>query len=262
LIISIIGGAAIGALLSYYYFTTYVISDDAEIPFKIPPEIQGNLSLFVLVGQSNMVGHGDVLPEDNVTHPQIFLFGNDYRWHLAQEPIDRATNQVDKISADDDAGYSMGVSFARTLLEKNSDLQIGLIPCAKNSTFIEQWQRDLGDNTLYGSCLKRIQAASVVGEVEAVLFFQGEHDALAPDQYSRQLQPTEWHIYFHKFVRTLRTDLDSPELPIIFAQIGTTTRPNLFTHWQEIQNQQASIDIPNTGLVTTSDLPLKDFVHI
>ena len=146
-----------------------------ETPFVIPVAAQGKLELFVLAGQSNMSGRGE-LSGDLPTHPGVFVFGNDYRWQLAQEPLDHSRDQVDLVSMeppDDEAGYSPGMAFAFELLAQNPDRQIGLIPCAKGGTTIAEWAPSRATTSLYGSCLQRIHAARSMGQVAGILFFQG-----------------------------------------------------------------------------------------
>jgi len=159
----------------------------------IPQEFQGKLSLFILAGQSNMAGRGQVPESGKNTNPRVFVFGNDYHWRLATEPIDDPGNQVDKVSEDPDAGFSPALAFATSLLEQRPDMAIGLIPCARGGSSIYQWRKSLSETTLYGSCLKRVRAASTMGHAAGALFFQGEADAIDPALYQEsELFPDEW----------------------------------------------------------------------
>ena len=234
------------------------IPDDAGLPAVYT----GKVSLYVLAGQSNMSGRAK-LPESQSIHPRIFVFGNDYRWRPASEPIDDASRQVDRVSVDSLAGFSPALSFARALAEMHPQRIIGLIPCAKGATSMHRWQRDLNDQTLYGSCLKRIRAASTIGTLEGVLFYQGESDALDPAQYpQRILSASDWAKNFSRFVWALRADVGKPDLVVVFAQLASTTRPRLYPNWQTVMQQQASIDIPGVIMVRTRDLELSDYVHL
>jgi hypothetical protein len=56
-------------------------------------------------------------------------------------------------------------------------------------------------------------------------------------------------------------DLSLPNLPLVFAQIGSNTAPEAFNNWQVIQEQQATVKLPCTTMITTQDLPLGDAVH-
>ncbi|MEM9164176.1 MAG: sialate O-acetylesterase [Cyanobacteria bacterium P01_F01_bin.4] len=248
--------------LFHYAYSAVSPIQDAMQPEVIPEQYQGQLHLFVLAGQSNMSGLAE-LPANQKIHPQIFTFGNDYHWQPAQEPIDSPIGQVDSVSLDPGAGFGPSLAFAKAMLADNPDLAIGLIPCANGGSTILHWQRDRSDQTLYGSCLKRIQAASTMGTVSGVLFFQGEADALEP-RSAAALQPTPdtWAASFTQFATDLRLDLAQPTLPIVYAQIGPLAAdPVRFPYWQTVQAQQAEVQLPHTAMITTTDLSLQDGLH-
>lgn len=244
------------------YPTSASSPNTAILPIaEIPPAYRGRLSLFILAGQSNMVGWAP-LPEDVETNARIYVFGNDYRWHLAREPVDSAINQVDPVSLDRLAYFGPSMAFALASLDRNPQIVIGLIPCAKNSSSIGQWQRDLSDQALYGSCLKRARAASPMGRISGILFFQGETDALDPALYPEPMpNPSEWSRLFTAFVTDIRKDMEEPNLPVIFAQIGSNTSPEAFPNWDIVREQQSSIQLPVTAMITTDDLQLLDGLH-
>ncbi|MGA7934134.1 MAG: sialate O-acetylesterase [Kovacikia sp.] len=229
---------------------------------SISKEHQGNLQLFILAGQSNMSGLGDLPQSGTSTDPRVYVFGNDYRWKLAKEPVDDPTNQVDRVSEDKLAGFGPSMSFASTLLEKNPNRVIGLIPCAKGGASIAEWRRNLDDTTLYGSCLKRVRAASAMGRVTGILFFQGEIDTVDPREApDRTFLPNRWAEEFAVLVKDWRRDLSLPELPIVLAQIGTNTEPDRFKNWAVVKKQQQNVRLPFSRMITTDDLALMDYVH-
>jgi Carbohydrate esterase, sialic acid-specific acetylesterase len=228
----------------------------------VAQEHQGKLQLFILAGQSNMSGMGDMPLSGMDVNPRVYVFGNDYHWKLAREPIDDSKNQVDTVSEDKSAGFSPALSFATTLLKQSPDMLIGLIPCAKGGSLIDEWQRNLSDKALYGSCLKRVRAASVMGNVVGLLYFQGEIDAIDPKEHPRRIFSShQWADKFSALVRDWRRDLNSPELPIVFAQIGTNTEPDRFKNWAVVKAQQRMVQIPFSRMIATDDLALKDYVH-
>lgn len=228
----------------------------------VPESHQGKLQLFILAGQSNMSGMGDIPRSRVETNPKIYVFGNDYHWKLAKEPVDDPSNQVDSVSEDRPAGYGPAVSFATTLLAKHPGMVIGLIPCAKGGSLIHEWRRNLNDNTLYGSCLKRVRAASVMGKVAGFLYFQGEIDAVNPKEFpERTFLPDRWANEFMALVKDWRKDLNLPQLPVVFAQIGTHTEPTRFINWEIVKEQQRKVQLPFSAMITTDDLLLRDYVH-
>ena len=275
--VSIFSGAFLGIFLERIFVGERIISG-ARVPLHhaekseekasesqnvgIPEQAIGNVSLFILAGQSNMVGYGAIHPTDIQIDPKVLVFGNDYRWKYAREPIDNPTGQVDLVSLDVDAGYSCGTAFAKTLLRNNPNWFVGLIPCAKSGSSIEEWQRSLSENSLYGSCLKRVLAASPMGKIKGLLFFQGETDALDPNLETQiRKNPFQWGEKFSKFGRDLRNDLKMPNLAVVFAQIGTNQDQEAFKNWRIVQEEQSRVRFPNCKMIRTEDLPLGDKVH-
>jgi len=232
------------------------------VPMEIPAEAIGHVDLYILAGQSNMSGYGEIHPEELEVDPKIFVFGNDYHWRLAREPIDDPTGQVDLVSIDFGVGFSCGTTFAKTLLRYDPKAFIGLIPCAKSDSSIEEWQRNLSDYSLYGSCLKRSLASSPMGRIKGLLFYQGETDTLNPNLGPQKVKnPFQWGEKFSKFVKDIRNDLKIHDLPIVFAQIGTNKNTNEFKNWKIVQEQQRQVHLPNCKMIHTDDLSLKDEVH-
>ncbi|MEO8356050.1 MAG: sialate O-acetylesterase [Chloroflexota bacterium] len=219
------------------------------------------MSLFILAGQSNMVGWAPV-PENEATDPRIYVFGNDYHWRIASEPVDSAYNQVDQVSLDGIAFFGPSLAFGFESLERRPEVVIGLIPCAKNSSAIGQWQRDLSDQSLYGSCLKRARAASPMGQIAGILFFQGETDALDPYMYpDPELHPSDWSAWFTAFVNDFRKEVGEPDLPVVFAQLGANASTGDFPNWNVVKQQQLSVQLPMTAMIITDDLPVLDGLH-
>lgn len=246
-------------LYSYFKGPEVTHQNDPENP-AVPLRIQGKLQLYVLMGQSNMVGKAPI-PDDLTPSANIFLFGNDYRWKRAQAPIDDATEQVDVVSLDKGTGFGPSFVFAKTLISQDSNQFIGLIPCALAGSTITDWQRSLSDETLYGSCLKRVRAASPMGAVAGILFFQGEADTVDPVQFPA-LQPDAeaWAEKFATFAYNFRQDIGSPSVPLVYAQIGQPQDLEGLPNWARVQQQQESIQIPNGAMIATSDLPM-DGIH-
>jgi hypothetical protein len=257
-------GIGLGTLLAGYprFIPLLGLGPRAAADRGLPEAFQGRVALFILAGQSNMTGFGELAAADPPAHPRAFAFGNDYRWRPAREPIDDPREQVDEVSLDQVVGVGPGSAFAHALLERDAELVVGLIPCAKAGSSIGEWQRNLDDAKLYGSCLKRARAASVTGEIRGFLFFQGEADALDPGRNPLQTPlPDDWNYKFSALISDVRRDLNRPELPVVFAQIGSTTNPSLYPNWRVVQGQQWGVRLAAVAMVATSDLPLQDDVH-
>jgi hypothetical protein len=252
-------------LISIFLLVAFALGSciDKTRTSNIQDDHIGRLSLFILAGQSNMVGFG-AMPETVATDERVYVFGNNYQWRVASEPVDDATDQVDEVSLDAEAGFGPATSFAFRMLEKDPNLVIGLIPCAKGSSSIEEWQQDDSVDTLYGSCLKRVRTAAEVGEVAGLLFFQGETEAVDPNlrMVSQQtLHPEDWDVWFAQMVEAFRQDLTDPDLPVVFAQIGQHEAPDMLPNWEQVKDVQRSVSHHETSMIITEDLPLGDPVH-
>ena len=99
-------------------------------------EAAQDIRSFLLVGQSNMAGRGDLTPENAITAPDCFMLRMG-RWQEMSEPInvDRAVAE----GACPRSGANLAASFAAQL-QKETGAKIGLIPCADGGTRISQWQ--------------------------------------------------------------------------------------------------------------------------
>ncbi len=218
------------------------------------------LALFILAGQSNMSGRDSVSAEYRYSRYEgtIWNYSNAGEWRSAEEPIDDSSGQVYPISRDDDAGVGPGLAFADYLHELFPSGGIGLIPCPKGGSRIEDWLRDYSTESLYGSCLARINQAKLSGEIAGILFYQGESDTFTFEQAD------EWPSRFAQFVSEIRADLADPQLPVVFAQIATIGPPwsAYSPAWDHLKLRQASVNIPNVAMVTTDDLQLIDPAHL
>lgn len=242
-------------IYDYFYVPTAAVQDRL-MPTTIPEAAQGKLKLYVLVGQSNMVGKSAV--PDGFELPQnTYTFGNDYQWHEAASPVDSSEGQVDAVSADEEAGFGPALAFARSLSTSNPEQAIGLIPCAKDGSSITDWAQSLSERSLYGSCLKRVRAASTMGNVSGILFFQGEADTIDPVKYPT-LQPAAdtWAEKFATFAYNFRQDIGNPTTPLVYAQLGQPEDLQGLPNWALVQAQQANIQIPNAKMIKTNDLPM------
>ncbi|KAL8548131.1 hypothetical protein ACS0TY_007445 [Phlomoides rotata] len=141
------------------------------------------------------------------------------KWEEAREPLYRG---IDDAALPEGLGIVPGMSFATTLLEKDSSIEdIGLVPCAKGGTNIIQWSRD---TELYNAFLTRTEAALNLvdeGSLHALLWYQGESDA--NDLRAARL----YKAHFQKFVSDLRFDLREPLFPIIEVAIVLGGKPEL-----------------------------------
>jgi len=225
--------------------------------------VPNKLHLFILAGQSNMVGMGNVyeLPEGFPRHKnRIWNFTNAYLWQRPKEPIDSPLHQVDQVSRDNGAGVGPGLAFADRLAELQPGIQIGLIPCAKGASSIDEWERSKGRDTLYGSCLARARFASNKGTIRGILWYQGESDT-----YSQEAV-LYWPLKFRTLIEHIRRDLQILDLPVVFVQIGKLAgvyeNQARFRYWKNMQREQRRLKLKYSRMVKADHLPVSDGIHL
>lgn len=122
----------------------------------------------------------------------------------------------------------------------------GVVPCAVGGTYSGQW---LPDGELFNGCLDAARGQIITG----ILYYQGESDAY--------LETTNWGDRFGQTVAGFREHFGA--VPVVFAQIATSTDPDFLRGWSSIQAQQAAVCIPGVRMIHTEDVAaLVDTVHL
>ncbi|MGI9456520.1 MAG: sialate O-acetylesterase, partial [Aeoliella sp.] len=242
--------------------------------------------LWILSGQSNMVGNGRLVDLET-PHELVHQLNPRYEWQVAEEPLDSLAESLDEahwgnaghlaplwakpgqratgpLEGVDRArfrknrqhGAGLALTFAKQLVEQTG-IPIGLIPCAHGGTSVGQWDPALKhekQKSLYGAMLARFEA--VGGKVKGVLWYQGEADMGegAAAQYEQK---------FSDFITSLRTDMVQPDLPFYYVQIGRYVTENPMG-WNKIQEVQRQVEqtLPNVGMVVSVDQPIDDIIHV
>ena len=223
-----------------------------------PPE---TMQIFILAGQSNMSGRGDLvnLPAGFPSHAnRLFVYSNAGRWQRAVEPVDNPLDQVDRVSLDRLVGVGPGLAMADRLAAAWPGVSIGLVPCARAGSRIDQWAPHPSRSTLYGSCLARAREAAQAGPIRAVIWYQGESDTHS------QAEVMAWPEKFAALTRAWRRDLNQPNLPVVFTQLGPLGPRfrNRRPAWDQMRNLQAALHIPGAVMVTAGDLKVFDGIHL
>ncbi len=228
---------------------------DGSAPVDISqlPEGMQRLDLFLLAGQSNMKGRGEV-PANQKSDPRIvsMQMKND-RWVVAEDPL-HVDGRVDPIDKKSNAGVGPGLSFAQALAAREPGVRIGLIPCGVGGSKIGQWQPGV-PRSLYDEAVRRVRLALSQGppgktRLCGVLWLQGESDSkdnLFPEYQKKLL----------KLVDNLRTDLGVPDLPFIACTIGSFVETKA-TYPRAGEINGILLDLPNqrprTACVDARDL--------
>ncbi|XP_059286385.1 probable carbohydrate esterase At4g34215 isoform X1 [Lycium ferocissimum] len=227
-------------------------------PFYVSPAdtttSNGNKSIFILAGQSNMSGRGGVvnnifdwyIPPECQSDSSILRLTKGLSWEVAKEPIHQ---DIDYYAI---CGIGPGMSFANSILKNDPKIGvIGLVPCAIGFTNISQWSRG---SLYYNEMLNRtLIALEGGGTLRALLWYQGESDTLNVEDaelYESRLQ---------KFFTDVRNDLDAPYLPIIQVALTTTLGP----YKEIIRQAQLGIQLQNVKTVDANGLKVgPDYVHL
>ena len=179
-----------------------------------PPAGVERIELFLLIGQSNMKGRGEV-PATQTPDPRMAMlhFKTD-QWFLARHPLHHAGDPV-TLKGGGNEGVGPGLAFAQALAAREPKVMIGLVPCAVGGSKLNLW---LKGGRLYESALRRARLAlatksSVPVVLKGALWLQGEADS------TPGLQPT-YQARLVRMLDDLRADIAVPELPFIAATIG------------------------------------------
>lgn len=163
-------------------------------------EAPKNLKLFLLIGQSNMAGRGKVEEQDKVENPNIFMLTKELKWVIAKDPV-----HFDKPAA----GVGLCSEFARDIHKADPKSTIGLIPCAKGGSTLDQWQPG---KPLYTTAVARAKEAMKQGKLAGILWHQGESDA-KPELIA------SYPARFETMITQLRKDLDAENVPLLIGEV-------------------------------------------
>jgi len=162
--------------------------------------------IFIIAGQSNAMGAGTNNQSYSHATLKAYLLGNDYKLKDMTDPTDVNTNQVDAVSSDGSAAGSPWPLLAASLLAGRKRACV-FIPCAKSGSAITNWLpgADHQDrSTLYGSMVYR---GLQTGRVKAVLWHQGEADALAA------MSQATYNGHLDAIANAIKEDLGCPMMP-------------------------------------------------
>lgn len=176
---------------------------EARPAAAVPLPAKDKFHLFLLVGQSNMLGMAKAEEEDRVAPPRVYAFNDHNEWIPAADPL--------QIRQHASAGVCLGRTFGIAVAASDPSIAVGLIPAAVGSTNTGEWLSEKRD--YYSKALKMAQAASEKGTLKGILWHQGESDCLGGQfkGYRERLQT---------LAEKFRADLKQPDLPFIVGELG------------------------------------------
>jgi hypothetical protein len=206
--------------------------------------------VFLMAGQSNMAGRGQVEPADTLVNKRILSINASNQLIYAKEPL--------HFYEPTRAGLDCGVSFAQTLLPNiPSDVSILIIPTAIGGSSISQW---LGDSSYRGVKLlsnfrEKLLFGKEHGEIKAILWHQGESDA------KKELIPL-YQKRLDELFTLFRTTAGDTQLPVLMGELGSYSNDPV--NWQSINKvlQDYAANNKCSAVITTADLVHRgDTVH-
>jgi len=171
-----------------------------------PPAAKQSFHIYLLMGQSNMVGRDTRGLESQVENSRILSLNADGQWVVARDPLHFSDGRIPP-------GIGPGTSFAREMLKTDPKITIGLVPCAVGGTPLRRWTKGKGGD-LYEKAVERARLASQTGVIEGVLWHQGETDT------TKQQNADSYEARLTQMFQDLRQDLGLPNLPIVVGQLG------------------------------------------
>jgi len=216
----------------------------------LPPK--ENFHLFLLVGQSNMAGRGEVAAQDTTPHSRLLMLDKAGKWVPAIDPM-----HFDKSAA----GVGLGKTFGQIVANANPNLTIGVIPCAVGGSPIDAWKP--GEfyaptkSHPWDDSMERAAIALKSGKLAGILWHQGESDS------NRNLSE-EYEAKLHDLIKRFREKLQTPNVPFIVGQMGKFAD----APWDEFHekvdavHQSLPAKVSNTAFVISAGLQHKgDKVH-
>lgn len=160
---------------------------------------------FLMVGQSNMAGRGNVAEVKKIVHNGKLLMLRNGRWLGMTEPInyDRPF-----------AGVSLAASFAECALEalseSDGEAQVGLIPAADGGSSLHDWRvgGELYDNAVFLAKMA-MRNSSLAG----ILWHQGEAEC-GNGRYEK------YEGAFMEIMESMKRDIGCPDVPVMVGGLG------------------------------------------
>lgn len=224
----------------------FIISLLSTTSFAQPDD---NFHLYLLAGQSNMAGRGEISSEyKGVGHPQLYMLNKNNEWVAAKHPL-----HFDKPAV---AGVGPGLSFGIDMAKANPGVRIGLVPCAVGGTSIDTWEPGGYDKATktnpYDDAVKRIEIAMKMGVFKGIIWHQGESDS----------SPKAAAAYYPKFAELIdqfRDLIHDSKLPFVAGELGRYKKQyfNINTVLSELPAR-----VESTGVASSKGLEHKgDLTH-
>lgn len=217
--------------------------------------LDDSFHLFLLMGQSNMAGYGDILPGDSKEIEGVRMLRevkdqtDKYHWCPAKHPIHS------RLKSD---RFGLAGPFAKTHRELYPQMSVGLIPMAWGGAPITKM---IKGTLLYQEIIDKSLWAKKQGKLKAVLWHQGESDT----ETAEQADLYEGRLI--QLIKDIRSDLNEPNLIFIVGNLaefyGTGTDHSAPERVRQIGKVKESLrnmpaKLPHVGFVESTGLRSHD----
>ena len=207
---------------------------------------------FLMIGQSNMAGRGDVGDVPRINNEKCFMLRNG-RWQKMHEPInpDRPIFESKYKS-----GISLAASFADELA-KYTGAPVGLIPAADGGSCLDEWQKG---GLLFDHAVLLTRLAMRTSVFSGIIWHQGESDCLNEEDLGAYREK------FLTFIQDLREALGAEDIPFIAGELPRGLVPErIFADRPERFNRlldEMRSEIPSFSVVSSEGIEMKsDGLH-
>lgn len=187
---------------------------------KSETQMENQLNIFLLIGQSNMAGRGRINEVPAILNPHVSMF-REGRWITAEEPLHTDKPEI--------AGVGLGMSFAVELVDRLHLAPVGLVPCAVGGTPLSRW---MPHADLYENAVSVAQQALFKGTLRGILWHQGEGDSGNADDAN------SYGGRFQQMINALRVQLMAQNVPVITGELGTFLEHRTDCTYFNMVNQQ------------------------
>jgi hypothetical protein len=209
-------------------------------------EAQGGLKVFVLAGQSNMVGarcRAEELPKELQGEQPAALVFTPKGWVPLKPGITEAK------------GFGPEISFGAQM-SKSLGEPIGIVKVSKGGTNLaEQWAPNR-KNSLYAKLREAVKAAAKSRKIEVVgmVWMQGGADARDPDMTKAYQGNLE------NLIKTARKDFGNPDMAFVCGRSAAPEKK--YANIAAVRAAQEGIGLPGYAWVDHDRIPMgSDGVH-
>ena len=222
------------------------------------------IRLYIFAGQSNMVGKDAnssdlplIAPTAAIAPPAVLFWGPLADFPTTWGPLKAPTEIV---QARWHHGFGPEIGAAPLLAQRHPGSTIAVVKFASSGTSLYRHWDPSSTEGLYGRLISRVRRA-VVGlqntynapvRFSGFFWMQGESDS------ERLRSAKAYKANLAAFVRSVRRDLDAPNLPFVIGRIADLRRdnPKQFRFSDVVRSGQHEVarSVPNAYLVSTDGL--------